>query len=89
VGIALFAGVYYWNEWNDWKEKTKREQDAEIVRSEYRIQQMQMEHARQVLSDPNSPFRRFQEENARFQQMLEQEALRRQNSPPVPSNVHP
>jgi hypothetical protein len=87
VGVALIAGVYYWHEWNDWKEKTKREVDAEIMRREYRIQQMQMEHAKENLSDPNWPLRRFQEENARIQQALEQEALRRQN--PSPPNFRP
>ena len=82
VGIALIAGVYYWNEWNDWKEKTKRGEAAEFMRSDYKRQQMQQEAAVRMLSEENAKFREAQ-------QALEQEMQRRQNPSPVPPNFGP
>jgi hypothetical protein len=72
LGFALIAGMYYWNEWKEWKEKTKRTEAAEFRRSEYRIQQMQTEAARNMFSDPNSRFRQEMEKNAKLQEALDQ-----------------
>ena len=82
VGMALIAGVYYWHEWNDWKEKTKREEAAEFMRSEYKMQQMQQEAAQRKLSEENAEFQRAVE-------ALQQEMQRRQNPSPYPPNFPP